>query len=104
MFIIISYAFVLFLCGLSLNTSIFINSVLIVYTLNQYCYNRLAKIKPYLVFISIGNYVTFQVMVASYAELLEWENALIVLFYLQTFYYYYHSIVDNKRENEKILK
>jgi hypothetical protein len=43
-----------------------------------------------LINISIGNLLTYHVMVDSYAETLPWETIFHAMFYLISYYYYYY--------------
>lgn len=98
---ILFYLTVLVLSSLSFKVSIFINFIIIVYFTAQWLHNKLNKHKHYIIFISIGNYLTFQIMIASYAEILEWENILLVLFYIQSFFYSYSSMRKSDFKNKK---
>lgn len=90
--VIFLYLIVILISSFNLKTTLFTNIIYMIYYLQQWFRNKLNKYKPLLILFSISNYLIFQIMVASYAEILEWENILLVLFYLIAFYYHYKSI------------
>ncbi len=95
--IFLCYCILLVSC-FNIQITLFFSISILLFFLLQFQKNKLNKFKPYLVFISICNYLVFQIMVASYAELLEWENILIVVFYSLTYYYYFFECKKPEKE------
>jgi hypothetical protein len=86
------YLFLLFLTSQSVYLTISVNILVFSYVLLFWFRYKPNKFKRYLFFSSVGNLTFFELMVASYAELLVWEHVLHILLYVITYYYYFHSI------------
>jgi hypothetical protein len=53
----------------------------------------------FLINVSIGNLLTYHIMVESYAETLPWETVFHAMFYLISYYYYYYFYINQSTVN-----
>jgi len=94
-FYLLIYLFLLLVTCQSVYLAIFINCFLFSYVLLFWFRYKSNKFKRYVLYGSIGNFIVFELMVASYAELLVWEHILHIAFYLMTYFYYLKSIYNS---------
>lgn len=89
--VLIFYLILLLLSSVTVYLTAMINSLVFLYVFLVLFRHKPNKLKRFLILSSIGNLLTFEAMVASYAELLVWEHILHVLFYVIAYYYCFHS-------------
>lgn len=85
-------AYVVLLLFTSLNSLIMFitNLIFTSYILTFITKKKINKLNNYFMLFSVGNLVTFHLMVASYAELMPWEEGLHLVLYFISFYFYYN--------------
>ena len=75
--------------------------------LNKFYCNKERKndFNSFILFTSIGNCITYHIMVESYAEALPWETFLHFILYLTSYFYFYHfskqKIESTEQNNEE---
>lgn len=89
------YTGLLLVSSLSLYITLITNLVIFVYSVKLLRNGDFRNYIIYIISISIGNALTFHIMVAAYAELLPWEVVLNIVFYLVSLYYYYYLFWRN---------
>lgn len=95
------FLYIKLLCfsGLSVYLTFLVNIFLFLYVFLVLYRNKPSKFKSYLIISSIGNFLTFEVTVARYAELLHWEHILLIFFYIMTYYYCFLSTLTENDSN-----
>ncbi len=105
-FCLLVYVILLILSSLSFFSTIFINTMIFTYGFSLWLRNRTSKFKNLILVSFVGNFLVFELMVASYAELLVWEHVLHIVFYIIAFYYYFFTklkrVLYNFKQNGKI--
>lgn len=91
------YFILLLVSSLSVYLTCLVNIIVFCYVFLIPYSSKTNKFKIYLLLSSIGNFITFEVTVASYAELLPWEHILHVLFYIMAFYYFFFSLSNTEQ-------
>ncbi len=89
------YTGLLLVSSLSLYITLILNLGIFVYSIKLVRNGDLRNFIIYVISMSIGNVLTFHIMVAAYAELLPWEVVLNIVFYLVSLYYYYYLFWRN---------
>ena len=98
------YTGLLLVSSLSLYITLITNLVIFVYSVKLLRNGDFRNYLIYIISISIGNSLTFHIMVAAYAELLPWEVVLNIVFYLVSLYYYYYLFWRNdSNKNQPIF-
>lgn len=62
--------------------------------------SKIRSLYSYIFYTSLGNFLTYHMLVESYAETLPWETGVHVAFYF-TSYFYYFCFNKQKSENLK---
>lgn len=96
-FYLLIYVVLILISSLSVYLTCLVNIVVFCYVFLVPYSSTSNKFKIYLLLSSIGNFITFELMVAAYAELLPWEHILHVLFYLMTYYYFFFSLTNTEQ-------
>jgi hypothetical protein len=91
------YIFLLIIGSLNIFVTIIICIFIIFNCMKFHCNkSRKSDLNSYILVTSIGNCITYHIMVESYAEALPWETYLHAIFYLTSYFYFFHYTRQTK--------
>jgi hypothetical protein len=83
------YIILLLISSTNVYFTIIVNTITFVFVFSLKMRQNKRKFTMYTLLISIGNFITFEIFVTSYAKILFWEHILHITFYLLVFWFYY---------------
>ena len=96
---VLLYITLIIFSSLSVYLAVIVNICLFLYIFLRLYTQIPEQFLNYLVISSIGNFITFEVTVQSYAELLIWEHILHIFFYVLAYFFFFLSISKSNNSN-----
>ncbi|CAF0712517.1 unnamed protein product [Brachionus calyciflorus] len=102
--VVILYIGLLLVSSLTNVITLLVNSLLLFYFISMNSKKKIVDMNLFLIIFGYGNFVTFQILVTAYAELLPWEELLHFVFYFISCYYYLKFSTNENDTNSTIKR